>query len=300
MNNFKTPRHKMVCILNACKFIFGLLKKVEETNAIGADKFLPILIYVVIQSNPPFLNSNVQYISRYRHSEALSSESGYYLTNLIGAISFIENIDPSSLSITKEEFEANVELTLKELNSDSVNFQHQVPHLNSPSTDDNFSSAPDSPARSILERGSQIAQNSIKKPLDIVSRFLNNSDSDISPPGSEKNAPLPSPLRPRPSKSFFNYLFGDSEAEDDDEDDRAYQSSRIPPPTHSQFELAVTNLSEMFPGMDREILDSILKTKNGDMTATIETLLEMTEVPDHSHFGTDNHEDLGVKDLMIS
>jgi hypothetical protein len=36
----------------------GLIKHVEGDA--GADKFLPILIYVVLKSNPPKLVSNVQ------------------------------------------------------------------------------------------------------------------------------------------------------------------------------------------------------------------------------------------------
>lgn len=78
INNYKAPRDKLICILNCCKVIFGiemtmkvqhkiciptpvligLIKHVEGDA--GADKFLPILIYVVIRANPPRLVSNVQ------------------------------------------------------------------------------------------------------------------------------------------------------------------------------------------------------------------------------------------------
>lgn len=58
INTYKAPRDKLICILNCCKVIFGLIKHVEGDA--GADKFLPILIYVVIRANPPRLVSNVQ------------------------------------------------------------------------------------------------------------------------------------------------------------------------------------------------------------------------------------------------
>ncbi|CAG8751623.1 16784_t:CDS:2, partial [Funneliformis mosseae] len=55
------------------------------------------------------------YISRFRNPEKLQSEAGYYLSSLMGAISFIENMDVSSLSITQDEFDKNIEITMKEL-----------------------------------------------------------------------------------------------------------------------------------------------------------------------------------------
>ena len=76
----------------------------------NADTFIPVLIFVVLKANPDHLISNVEYISRFRNPDRLSSESGYYLSSLMGAIAFIETMDNNSLSnITQEEFERNVE-----------------------------------------------------------------------------------------------------------------------------------------------------------------------------------------------
>ncbi|KAF9950499.1 hypothetical protein BGZ70_001337 [Mortierella alpina] len=87
----------------------------SEGNSKGADTFLPILIYVVLRSNPPNLVSNVQYISRFRNPDKLQAEAGYYLASLMGAISFIENLEASSLSISLEEFDQQIEKTMAEL-----------------------------------------------------------------------------------------------------------------------------------------------------------------------------------------
>lgn len=38
----------------------------------------------------------------------MTSECGYLLTNMMSALSFLENLDSSSLSITPEEFEAGL------------------------------------------------------------------------------------------------------------------------------------------------------------------------------------------------
>jgi hypothetical protein len=104
----------------------GLLKHKESDSS--ADSFMPLLIYVVLQSNPEHLVSNVQYILRFRNQEKLAGEAGYYLSSLVrsvmtrfrlfplltvstqmGAIQFVENMDRTTLTITDDEFENNVE-----------------------------------------------------------------------------------------------------------------------------------------------------------------------------------------------
>jgi Rab5 GDP/GTP exchange factor len=72
----------------------------------GADTFVPILIYVVLKANPEHLLSNVEFISRFRNPSKLQSEAGYYLSSLMGAVSFIETMDHASLSnIDRDDFE---------------------------------------------------------------------------------------------------------------------------------------------------------------------------------------------------
>ncbi|KAL1893588.1 hypothetical protein Sste5346_006419 [Sporothrix stenoceras] len=107
IKSYRAPRDKIICVLNCCKVIFGLLKhnKADES----ADSFMPLLIYVVLQANPDHLVSNVQYILRFRNQDKLGGEAGYYLSSLMGAVQFIENMDRTTLTITDEEFEQNVE-----------------------------------------------------------------------------------------------------------------------------------------------------------------------------------------------
>ncbi|BGP39974.1 hypothetical protein JCM10450v2_003954 [Rhodotorula kratochvilovae] len=118
MNQYKAPRDKLICVLNCCKVIFGLIRHVASGEE-GADAFIPFLIYVVIQANPQHLVSNLQYIQRFRNPEKLSGEGGYYLSSLNAAISFIESLDSSSLSnITQDEFEVKVAAAVKQLASE--------------------------------------------------------------------------------------------------------------------------------------------------------------------------------------
>ncbi|KAL0953883.1 hypothetical protein HGRIS_005056 [Hohenbuehelia grisea] len=81
INHYKAPRDKLICILNCCKVIFGLIRHLKKEE--GADSFVPILIYVVLKANPDNLLSNVEFISRFRNPEKLQSEAGYYLSSLV-------------------------------------------------------------------------------------------------------------------------------------------------------------------------------------------------------------------------
>ncbi|ESQ47916.1 hypothetical protein EUTSA_v10020497mg [Eutrema salsugineum] len=112
INMYKTPRDKLVCILNCCKVINNLLLNASiasNENAPGADEFLPVLIYVTIKANPPQLHSNLLYIQRYRRESKLVGEAAYFFTNILSAESFISNIDAKSLSMDEAEFEKNME-----------------------------------------------------------------------------------------------------------------------------------------------------------------------------------------------
>ncbi|KAI0255953.1 hypothetical protein BJV78DRAFT_1119095 [Lactifluus subvellereus] len=114
INHYKAPRDKLICILNCCKVIFGLIRHLNSEES--ADTFVPILIYVVLKANPENLLSNVEFINRFRNPSKLQSEAGYYLSSLMGAVSFIETMDHTSLSnITQDEFEKNVELAIQTL-----------------------------------------------------------------------------------------------------------------------------------------------------------------------------------------
>ncbi|MCJ1268138.1 hypothetical protein MMC22_008024 [Lobaria immixta] len=108
IKTYRAPRDKVICVLNCCKVIFGLLRNSKAADT-SADSFVPLLIYVVLHANPEHLVSNVQYILRFRNQDKLGGEAGYYLSSLMGAIQFIENLDRTTLTVSDAEFERNVE-----------------------------------------------------------------------------------------------------------------------------------------------------------------------------------------------
>ncbi|GAB5592348.1 hypothetical protein Unana1_07248 [Umbelopsis nana] len=168
----------------------GLIKHVEGDA--GADKFLPILIYVVLKSNPPKLVSNVQYINRFRNPDQLQSEGGYYLTNLMGAIAFIESLEAKSLSVTQEEFDRNIEQTMKELEKEKpleavkekVNYDNAIYPSQSPRPGSSQSQQPlidPVKAAALIEKGSTFAQKTMQKPLTFMGKILQNLNDSSRP-----------------------------------------------------------------------------------------------------------------------
>ncbi|KNG48924.1 vacuolar protein sorting-associated protein 9 [Stemphylium lycopersici] len=107
IKSYRAPRDKIICILNCCKVIFGFLRTSNSDQS--ADAFVPLLIYTVLQANPDHLVSNVQYILRFRNQDKLGGEAGYYISSLMGAVQFIEGLDKTSLTVSDEDFEKNVE-----------------------------------------------------------------------------------------------------------------------------------------------------------------------------------------------
>lgn len=109
VDKYKAPHDKLVCILNATRVINDVLKRtLKEQGAVGrplsADDFLPLLIYCVLQANPPRLHSNVEYIAAFRHPSRLVAEEAYYLTALQSAAAFAKDANPQTLEVSEEEF----------------------------------------------------------------------------------------------------------------------------------------------------------------------------------------------------
>ncbi|KAF9466135.1 hypothetical protein BDZ94DRAFT_1158669 [Collybia nuda] len=206
INHYKAPRDKLICILNSCKVIFGLIRHLRKEE--GADAFVPILIFVVLKANPSHLLSNVEFINRFRNPAKLQSEAGYYLSSLMGAVSFIETMDHTSLSsIDQEEFEKNVEEAIQNLphsDPNSPSIAHAVPnnhsfgqaslspHAGEESAQPLSLSTPSQTLSDDAKRLLQKTGDTISKPLNAIGRIFSEALD-----GAEgKLSHLPGPFAP--------------------------------------------------------------------------------------------------------
>ncbi|KAL7627864.1 hypothetical protein AAE478_002059 [Parahypoxylon ruwenzoriense] len=304
IKSYRAPRDKIICVLNCCKVIFGLLKHNKSDSS--ADSFMPLLIYVVLRSNPDHLVSNVQYILRFRNQEKLAGEAGYYLSSLMGAIQFIENMDRTTLTISDEEFERNVEAAVSAIaekhraeeppappqsqQSEKSGLYPSGTSSTRPSLDLDGSSTP---RRSMSsnddsgEEGPAISGllRSIQRPLSSIGRIFSEDPSGAGPSSPmripESDAP-PSRLSPRPSPrpSIDRHPSTDMRQRLSAEEAAARQASaevaeaqRIHRAEHNNV---VETLAGMFPDLDRDIISDVVYQKEGRVGLAVDACLALS------------------------
>ncbi|KAF7542808.1 hypothetical protein G7Z17_g11256 [Cylindrodendrum hubeiense] len=287
IKSYRAPRDKIICVLNCCKVIFGLLKHNKSDSS--ADSFMPLLIYVVLQSNPEHLVSNVQYILRFRNQEKLGGEAGYYLSSLMGAIQFIENMDRTTLTITDDEFEKNVEAAVSAIAEKHQALSPKVPQqpvfnekvsLHTPgesslrtsldgqdtrrSTSNDGYSGDDKAAISGLLK-------SIQRPLSTIGRIFAEEPGTSTPPGPSSAPRTPAPperLSPRQShdepREGGEYPTGHSlsaeEAAARQASAEVAEAQRLHRAEHANV---VETLAGMFPDLDKDIISDVVYQKEG-------------------------------------
>lgn len=104
LDSQQTPQAKLKSLVTCCKKLIEMLL-ISNEKAASADEFLPCLIYVCLKANPPRLQSNVNYITRFCIEDNLRmGEGGYYFASLCSALSFIENMDAASVDMDSTDF----------------------------------------------------------------------------------------------------------------------------------------------------------------------------------------------------
>ncbi|KAF7455734.1 vacuolar sorting protein 9 (vps9) domain-containing protein [Cryptosporidium felis] len=142
----KSPKDKVVLIVNICKILLSYMSNVNRTRAEkeafargeerihsppAADDLLPLLIFCIIQSNPSKIKAHLEFISSFRSSQLLVSEDLYFFTHFYSAITFLEKLDGRQIQLNMEssQFEERFRSWEKKL------FGNNMLRLLSPSPD---------------------------------------------------------------------------------------------------------------------------------------------------------------------
>ncbi|XP_016328909.1 ras and Rab interactor 2-like [Sinocyclocheilus anshuiensis] len=85
-----SPERKIMVLLKVCKLIYNIMQD-HEVRMFGADDFLPMLTYVLVQCDMPQLDTEILFMMELIDPPLLHGEGGYYLTSAYGAMSLIKN-----------------------------------------------------------------------------------------------------------------------------------------------------------------------------------------------------------------
>ncbi|EGW30519.1 uncharacterized protein SPAPADRAFT_157657 [Spathaspora passalidarum NRRL Y-27907] len=274
INQYRAPRDKIICILNACKIIFSFLKSTnKETNA---DAFVPLLILVIFKAKTSNLISNIHYIENFRGEEWVNrGETSYYLSSIQGAIGFIKNLGVDELTITNEEYDAHmeaweaerkqreVEIKINQTDKtdsggDGLLVQPQPQHIPStPMRSADYSQQGLSPSSVLFSSAEMLGKS--------ISNFLSPSATPPSQDQQQSQAVVPA-VSQNMIDEFQNLP-----------DNQEYQPP--PPPeneiNHQQLSEAYDTLREVFPNLDKNILKDIIYLNRGDVDVCIDACLQL-------------------------
>lgn len=303
IKSYRAPRDKIICILNCCKVIFGLLKHSKSDSS--ADSFMPLLIYVTLQANPEHIVSNVQYILRFRNQEKLGGEAGYYLSSLMGAVQFIENMDRTTLTISDEEFEKNVEAAVSaiaekhRLESPPTSATAEKPPQSLTGMGESSSTRP-SMDNDAVTRSSYTPRHStsnddsgeydekaaitgllrtIQRPLSTIGRMFSDNDepmagSSSAPGRSPAHTPLPD-ARPNTGQRVPSHQsrYTAEEAAARQASAEAAEAHRLHRAEHANV---VETLQGMFPDLDRDVISDVVYQKEGRVGLAVDACLALS------------------------
>ena len=92
----RSPRSTRIAALNTPRALANADLITLNGAQAGADEFFPVLVYVVLQANPPNLLSTVQYI-KYFYEPRANGEDSYWWNQFVIAVQFIKTLNPAAL-----------------------------------------------------------------------------------------------------------------------------------------------------------------------------------------------------------
>lgn len=246
INNYRAPRDKIICILNACKIIFSFLRvSNQETNA---DSFIPLLILVIIKAKTDNLISNMHYIENYRNEEWLShGETSYYLSSLQGAINFIQNLGVDDLTIDENEYNAHMEAWKAEEKQRTIVQKPIATPI--PRRQESELEQPH-PQHASTAQQSLSPSNVLLTSAEMFTKSLSNF---LSP--SPQNSPESQP----PPQAETSSLGQRKTSQEDSK----------------KMKETYKNLREVFPNLDNDVLKDVVVMNKGDLDESLDACLQL-------------------------
>ncbi|KAJ1877904.1 hypothetical protein LPJ66_012001, partial [Kickxella alabastrina] len=247
----------------------------------------------------------------------MQSEAGYYVTNLQGAVAFIESMDASCLSITQEEFDKHIEMTIwemelekrtkertiakqqlgqqqlgqqqlgqqqlgqQQLGQQQLGQQQKKSSLSPPQTLSQLMSQPqqDMPgerAQWLIDRSSNLAKSTLEKTNNFVGRLISEFSS---PTQSEANSSSRrnsiGNLSSTPPGIRHSTTASRPPAQEETVDDLVDSDGRFAV-GGEEWKAALAVVHDMFPNIDRDVVDIVFESNVGMVPRTIEQLLDIS------------------------
>ncbi|XP_053123147.1 ras and Rab interactor-like protein isoform X2 [Hemicordylus capensis] len=107
MHQAYSPKKKETQMLKICKLLYEAMNQAAgRTEPFGADDFLPVLTYVLVNCDTVPVQLDVEYMMELMDPSQLQGEGGYYLTTWFGALYHIANFQPAAMVTRQISLEA--------------------------------------------------------------------------------------------------------------------------------------------------------------------------------------------------
>ena len=255
IDEFKSPRDKIVCILNSSKLIFGLIRQQEKTEE-NADSFVPLLIYILIHSKVKHLYSNLQYIERFRNEEFLIGETSYYVSTMQIACNFIISLNRDQLTINDEEFQ-------DEMNKSKIRFEKLQQQQGGDSSISGISPSPSD----VLTKSAEIVKQSLSNSINSIINNINSIDADTEEHNDNNNN----------NNNNDNNSTRQSTRRREAEEQllQAQNESLAEARDNNAKEEMINGLISMFPSMDSNLIRDVVRECSFDAGLAVDALLEL-------------------------
>jgi len=118
LSGMNKPSEKLNSILKMMKEICECVSKFQKNEArkstIGADQLLPLMCYVLVKANVPFIYSEVNLLSDFINEQNVSGELGYTLASIQTCLEYLVGVTRDDIKRNEESYIAQSKIPVAE------------------------------------------------------------------------------------------------------------------------------------------------------------------------------------------